>query len=116
MGADWLGHPECRNPVILCGDFNASPDSQAVRRLEARLHNVLGADRKERSLRTWSGRMPLRRIDHVLVSEGIGTAGAHVPRNRLSRVASDHLPLVVDLVCPLRSPNPLPAGTAAESR
>ncbi len=116
MGVDWLGHPECRDPVILCGDFNASPDSHTVRRLEARLHNVLGADRKERNLRTWSGRMPLRRIDHVLVSRGIGTAGAHVPRNRLSRVASDHLPLVVDLVCPMRSPNPSPAGTAAESR
>jgi endonuclease/exonuclease/phosphatase family metal-dependent hydrolase len=116
LGPDWLAHPDCRDPVILCGDFNASPDSHAVRRLEARLHNVLGPERKERSLRTWSGRMPLRRIDHVLVSGEIEPAGAHVPRNRLSRVASDHLPLIVDLVCRLNRPDPAPAGTASESR
>jgi len=116
LGPDWLGHPDCKDPVILCGDFNASPDSQTVRRLGTRLHNVLGPERKERSLRTWSGRMPLRRIDHVLVSAGIEPVGAHVPRNRLSRVASDHLPLIVDLVCRLGSPGLSRAGASTESR
>jgi endonuclease/exonuclease/phosphatase family metal-dependent hydrolase len=99
LGAQWLGHPDCRGPVILAGDFNASPDSWSVRRVESRLRNVVPPDRDDRDLRTWSGRMPLRRIDHVFVGEEVRVEALHVPRNRLSRVASDHLPMVVDLIC-----------------
>jgi endonuclease/exonuclease/phosphatase family metal-dependent hydrolase len=107
LGPAWLGHPDCKGPVILTGDFNASPESWALRRLETRLRNAVGSERKDRDLRTWSGRVPLRRIDHVLVSETVEVMGAYVPRTHLSRVASDHLPLVVDLVCRLGEPAPL---------
>jgi endonuclease/exonuclease/phosphatase family metal-dependent hydrolase len=99
LGEQWLGHPDCRGPVILAGDFNASPDSWSVRRVESRLRNAVPPDRDDRDLRTWSGRMPLRRIDHVFVGEDVRVEDLHVPRNRLSRVASDHLPMVVDLIC-----------------
>ncbi len=99
LGPRWLKNPECGDPVVLTGDFNASPDSWSVRRLETRLRSAVDPDRKDRNLRTWSGRMPLRRIDHVMLSGGLDVLGVHVPRNRLTRVASDHLPLVVDLSC-----------------
>jgi len=112
LGPRWLAHPDCRDPVILTGDFNASPDSWTMRRLRTRLRVAIPPERKERELRTWSGRVPLRRIDHVLVSEGIHVVGAYVPRTELSRVASDHLPLVVDLLC--RFPEPVTARPVSE--
>ncbi len=107
LGPKWLRHPAAGGPVILTGDFNASPDSQTVRRLETVLRSSVGADRKDRNLRTWSGRMPLRRIDHVMVRGGIEVSDVYVPRTRLSRVASDHLPLVVDLVCRFPAAEPV---------
>ena len=36
------------------------------------------------------------RIDHVFVSEGVEVDGLHAPDTALGKVASDHLPLVVD--------------------
>jgi endonuclease/exonuclease/phosphatase family metal-dependent hydrolase len=37
------------------------------------------------------------RIDHIFVSHHFATERAVVPRNELTRVASDHLPLIADL-------------------
>ncbi len=40
LGPDWLEHPQCRSPIILCGDFNASPRSQVYRRIVGQFHDV----------------------------------------------------------------------------
>jgi endonuclease/exonuclease/phosphatase family metal-dependent hydrolase len=60
--------------------------------------------------------LPIRRIDHIFVGDGFRVLNTEVPRTRLTRVASDHLPLVVDLeltpVSRARSGEPL-ARTAA---
>lgn len=94
----WLGHPECEGPVVLCGDLNAGPESYVVRRLKERLP-ADHADPADGSVpHTWSGRLPLRRIDHVFTSPDLHIRRVDVPRDRLTRVASDHLPLVVDLM------------------
>jgi endonuclease/exonuclease/phosphatase family metal-dependent hydrolase len=37
LGPDWLGNAQCRAPLILCGDLNASPSSPVCRRLAATL-------------------------------------------------------------------------------
>ena len=43
-------------------------------------------------------RLPTLRLDHVFVSTAsIEVTGVDVPRGALARVASDHLPLVVDV-------------------
>ncbi len=99
MGPDWLSHPDCRGAVILAGDFNAAPHSWTLRQFGRLLRSTVGAQDNDRELRTWSGRVPLRRIDHILVSRSVRVRGVYVPRSRLSRVASDHLPLVTDLEC-----------------
>jgi len=96
LADDFLGNPAWEGPILLAGDLNAAPRSWTVRQLETRLRNSVPRD--ERSLRTWTGRTPLRRIDHVLVSEDIEVRHVYVPRTELSRVASDHLPLVVDFI------------------
>jgi endonuclease/exonuclease/phosphatase family metal-dependent hydrolase len=40
--------------------------------------------------------MPVLRIDHVFVSDDIAVKAVFAPSTPLTRVASDHLPLVVD--------------------
>jgi endonuclease/exonuclease/phosphatase family metal-dependent hydrolase len=37
------------------------------------------------------------RIDHVFVSRSIEVLDVHAPDGALARIASDHLPLVVDI-------------------
>ena len=49
-------------------------------------------------LATWPARFPLLRLDHVWIGKDIGVAGVTVPRDALTRSASDHLPIVADLV------------------
>ena len=97
LGPEWLGGEGVGGPVILCGDFNASRRSYTCRRVAEVLHNVDPAHLPIEVLNTWSSRMPLRRIDHVFVSRDLEVKQTYVPRTRLTRVASDHLPLVVDL-------------------
>jgi endonuclease/exonuclease/phosphatase family metal-dependent hydrolase len=97
LGPDWLGHSDCKDPVVLCGDFNFGPRSMPYRLLQARMRDAQKMSPGHRVRNTWSSRYPLLRIDHVFVSQGIEIVSAKIPSNQLSRVASDHLPLVVDL-------------------
>ena len=97
LGADWLGHPECRHPMILLGDFNAVPQSRVYRRLTGRLSDAQRALQTHRPLATFPSRLALLRIDHVFVGPGIEVLKVEVPHTPLTSVASDHLPLVVDV-------------------
>ena len=97
VGPKWLQHPDCRHPVVLCGDFNVLPGSRAYRRLTAELRDVQVVAEGHHPLRTWFGPFPLTRIDHVFISHSLRVRQVHIPRTSLARVASDHLPLAVDL-------------------
>lgn len=101
LGEEWLGHPECRDPSILLGDFNATPRYAVYKSLSRTLRDVQrnrdGTRPRRRSVRTFPSRMPVLRIDHVFVSPAFEVLGVHAPDSSLARVASDHLPLVVDL-------------------
>jgi endonuclease/exonuclease/phosphatase family metal-dependent hydrolase len=105
LGEDWLNHPACRGrPVVLLGDLNAVPRSRAYRRLVGRLRDAQRALSGRRPRPTFPARWPLLRIDHVLLGEGVEVRQVEVRRGPLERVASDHLPLVVDL--DVRAPGP----------
>jgi endonuclease/exonuclease/phosphatase family metal-dependent hydrolase len=97
MTREWLGHPDCTDPAILVGDFNATAQHSTYRRIAARLEDAQAAVRRQgRRLRTFPSRMPMLRIDHVFVSRSVKVTAASAPRHALARLASDHLPLVVD--------------------
>lgn len=98
MGEKWLGHPDCKGPVILCGDFNAVASSSVCRRLSQHLLDVQQHFSGHRPKATFYTRMPVARIDHIFVSKGISVTSIEVPRNQLTLMASDHLPLVTDLL------------------
>ena len=96
-GEEWLAHPECRNPVFLCGDFNALPNSKVCRRLGAKLRDVQIEHEPHQPKKTFSGRYPTFRIDHIFVDPDANIVHVDVPSTHLTRVASDHLPLIVDI-------------------
>jgi endonuclease/exonuclease/phosphatase family metal-dependent hydrolase len=97
LGDDWLRHPDCRSPAILCGDFNAMPRSRAYRLLEGELRDAQIGLNGHRARSTFYGRFPFGRIDHVFLRGPLQVVSVQVVRSPLARTASDHLPLVVDL-------------------
>jgi endonuclease/exonuclease/phosphatase family metal-dependent hydrolase len=96
LGPDWLGHPTCREPVIIAGDFNAIPRSRVYQRISAHLRDAQIWLDTSRQRPTYPSRAPLLRLDHVFVSRSIEVQRAEVIRTPLARIASDHLPLLVD--------------------
>nr|WP_246718628.1 endonuclease/exonuclease/phosphatase family protein [Microvirga terrestris] len=96
LGPHWLGHRACRGPMIVLGDFNATPRSRAYQRLAAQLWDAQALARLPRPTATFPSRLPIFRIDHVFVSRGIAVQRVEAVRTPLARVASDHLPLLVE--------------------
>jgi endonuclease/exonuclease/phosphatase family metal-dependent hydrolase len=100
MGLDWVGHGKCAVPVILCGDFNASPSSPVYRAITDRLHESQETAVGHKSRNSFPGRYPVSRIDHIFCSSDIKTLKVEVPRTHLTRLASDHLPIIAELALP----------------
>ena len=100
FGAHWLGHPACRPPLVLCGDFNAGPRSRVHRRLLESLRNVHRCLAGRRPRRTYPTRYPVASLDHVFLSAEFVVHHVEVVKTPLSRTASDHYPLLVDLSLP----------------
>src|SRR5262249_447913 len=94
---DWIGAIPANEPVILCGDFNALPGSAPYRLAATRLRDVQKAGEGYRPVGTFSSIRPLVRLDHIFASAHFERQRVIVVRNDLTRVASDHLPLIADL-------------------
>lgn len=99
-GPDWLGDPACRPPVLVCGDFNTFPGSPVHRQLSGVLRDTQEVLHQARRQYTWLSLYPIGQIDYVFASAGVEVEAAHVPRSELAKSASDHLPLIIDLVLP----------------
>ena len=95
-GPAWLGHDDCRDPAILLGDFNATAASLVYRTLTARLQPARRLARTKNPTSTFPSPLPVLRIDHLFVSPGVTVQDVFAPFDTLTRVASDHLPLVMD--------------------
>lgn len=100
LGTEWLADPRCSGLTILCGDFNALPSSTACRRLRGRLKDAQMELMNHRPKGTFPGRLLAARIDHVFVDPRFDVFNIEVPNTELTRVASDHLPLIVDVRMP----------------
>src|SRR4051794_33714258 len=91
--ADWLAGSDGA-PVVLLGDFNTVPGSPTHRLLSRELRDVRQLVRPARALRTYPTRFPVLAVDHIFVNTALEPVTALVHRTALSRVASDHFPLV----------------------
>jgi endonuclease/exonuclease/phosphatase family metal-dependent hydrolase len=98
LGSEWVRAVPPDEDVILCGDFNAMPGSPPYALAAAQMRDVQVGLEEHRPLRTFSSWRPFARIDHIFVSAGLIPQRALVPRGDLTRVASDHLPLIADVV------------------
>lgn len=97
VGPDWLGSPACRTPLILCGDLNSLPVSPVYRRLSRITRDVQRSVKGKRPKKTWPGFLPFYRIDHIFYSPEFAVRDFAVPRTKLTRIASDHLPLIAEM-------------------
>jgi endonuclease/exonuclease/phosphatase family metal-dependent hydrolase len=95
-GPDWVGGAGRRDPLILLGDFNATPYASTYRTLARTLKDARHLCPAARASPTFPSRFPMLAIDHVFVSGGIGVTHVEAFAAPLARAASDHLPLVVD--------------------
>jgi endonuclease/exonuclease/phosphatase family metal-dependent hydrolase len=98
----WIGSLGLDEAIILCGDFNMMPESMPYRAITRRLRDVQRDVQKKnrafRPLKTFAALYPFSRIDHIFVSNHFEVEQVLVPKNHLTRVASDHLPLIADLI------------------
>jgi len=102
LSAEWIAKSETHLPLVVCGDLNSGRFSPVYRGLHKGLvdaQRAYGA----RAVATWPSRLPLFRIDHLFTSKSIAVRRCEVRRDRLSMVASDHLPLLAELSCPAPS-------------
>jgi endonuclease/exonuclease/phosphatase family metal-dependent hydrolase len=83
-------------PKIVLGDFNEWARGLATDILAERLESV---DLRQhlRRKRTYPGFFPILHLDHIYFEGRVEVVKVTLPRDRLTLVASDHLPLVADL-------------------
>lgn len=97
LGPDWLGHPDCSDPAILLGDFNAPPYSRSYRLIADRMHDAQLFNPAGEPQPTFHTRAPVLRLDHIFVTKSVEVVEAAPVRNVLTRVASDHFPLLAQV-------------------
>ncbi|MGO4574231.1 endonuclease/exonuclease/phosphatase family protein [Microvirga sp. 2TAF3] len=97
LGDDWIGHPDCADPAVLLGDFNAPPYSRSYHLFASRLRDAQLSNPSGDPQPTFHTRAPVLRLDHVFVTKSVEIVAAAPVRNQLTRVASDHFPLLAEL-------------------
>jgi endonuclease/exonuclease/phosphatase family metal-dependent hydrolase len=97
LGPDWMGHPDCADSAVLLGDFNAPPYSRSYRLMAEQLRDAQLSNPTGEAQPTFHTRAPLLRLDHVFVTKSLEVVAAAPVRNSLTRVASDHFPLLAEL-------------------
>ncbi|HEY4031680.1 MAG TPA: endonuclease/exonuclease/phosphatase family protein [Caulobacteraceae bacterium] len=96
-GADWAGSRKRNDPpLIIVGDFNATPYNQAYRILAARFTDARVQARGPGPTPTFPSRLPMLAIDHAFLDGKVRATRVQTVSGPLARTASDHLPLVVD--------------------
>ena len=93
-GSGWLG--ACHGPTLLAGDFNATSITRPYQTLARKLQDCQRQLKLRPSVKTFPSAFPAIRIDHCFVSPEIRITGVTAPYSPLARIASDHLPLVID--------------------
>jgi endonuclease/exonuclease/phosphatase family metal-dependent hydrolase len=92
-------HDHLRGSKVLLGDFNEWLKGLTSKTLGAMLEGVDLTAHLQRK-RTYPGVLPMVHLDHIYVAGGVQVEKVSLPRTRLTLMASDHLPLVADVMMP----------------
>lgn len=84
-------------PLVVCGDLNTPPRGRVYERLAGHGRDAVGEVGRGFCY-TFPAYLPALRIDYVWLGPGVLANACRTPASR----ASDHLPVVVDLVIPRR--------------
>ncbi len=86
-------------PLVIGGDLNERPDGRAVAALGERFRDawLLAGDVAGE---TYPAREPSARIDYLFVSDAVVTQKVIVPAGPDARGASDHLPVIAEVIVP----------------
>ena len=85
-------------PVIAAADLNEGPGGSAWRMVE---EGLIGS---AADVPTYPAALPQRRIDGVFVTPDVSIEGYEIISTDRARAASDHLPVVADLLLPSSQP------------
>jgi endonuclease/exonuclease/phosphatase family metal-dependent hydrolase len=86
-----------RGPRLIMGDFNEWTRGMVTDMMH-RLGDSVDVKVHLRRRRTYPGVLPLLHLDHIYYRGNIEVASVEQPRSRTALVASDHLPLVAELL------------------
>ena len=96
MDSDLLRAVDIAGPRVLLGDFNDWSHGLVTRTLHAEFHfNDLAVSLPKR--RNYPAVLPLFHLDHIYYDHDFKLRRGGFTRDRLSLVASDHLPLIAEL-------------------
>jgi endonuclease/exonuclease/phosphatase family metal-dependent hydrolase len=101
-GPEWLRHPQCRGPVLVMGDMNATPRSKTYRQLSGYLADafLINRKRQRRDGATFPTRYPTLRLDYIFSDPSVQILDVRTVRTPLAFLASDHLAVVADVQVP----------------
>jgi len=96
--AEWRAAVAEDMPLILLGDFNSLRGSRPYRTLNRHLRDVRELIQANRPTPTYPTRFPVLAVDHIFVNTALSPTQLNVHRTPLARLASDHFPLVCELM------------------
>ena len=83
-------------PKVVLGDFNEWLRGLATTMLSEKLQSIdLRTHLRRR--RTYPGVFPVLHLDHIYYEGKVDVLNVTIPRDRMTLMASDHLPLIADL-------------------
>jgi len=83
-------------PTLLTGDFNATSITRPYQTLTRRLADCQRSLGLKPSVKTFPSSFPAIRIDHCFTSPEVRVTAVKASFSPLARMASDHLPLIID--------------------
>jgi endonuclease/exonuclease/phosphatase family metal-dependent hydrolase len=87
---------ELHHPVVVMGDFNDRPIPVVHRQLRKHFSDAFTAAGKRWGPTFKAGPLPLR-LDYIYLSQGIRVLDCRVRNDELTRIASDHRPVIASV-------------------
>jgi endonuclease/exonuclease/phosphatase family metal-dependent hydrolase len=97
LGQEWLNMDSHKIPTIFCGDFNEGPRSKGHQLLRTSFDEVKSHMDKKGSKKTLFSALPILEVDHIFFNGNLRVESVSIPSTPLTRIASDHLPVIADL-------------------
>lgn len=83
-------------PLIFCGDFNLNQGSSFYKKIRKHFDEPDFNKNAGVYANTWPSKWPIRRLDHIFMKGKLSAEMIMLPRTRLEKHASDHLPVAAD--------------------